>query len=123
MFRTYVRNFNCGDNEPTPEMSVAAPEFGAIAQSTRAAGIGASPESSVPFDSSVCCGRSGSNGPNVGFVKFCHTRENGPNGSRFPQSSTVSTNAVVLCGHADCAPCDSNPAPAPAGENSSWMSQ
>ena len=51
---------------------------------TRAAGIGASPESTEPFDNSVCCGRSGSNGPKVGSVKFCHTRENGPNGPGIP---------------------------------------
>src|SRR5262249_18954370 len=103
-------------------MSVAAPEFGAIAQSTRAAGIGASPASNTPLLNNVCDGRSGSNGPNLRAAKACHTRENSPNGFLNPQSSTASKN----CGtgnssHADWAPCPSTSAS--VHDNPSWISQ
>jgi hypothetical protein len=120
-------------------MSPGAPLFGAIVQSSRAAGMGASPWSSTPFESSVCEGRCGSNGPRVGFVNPCHTRENSPipksrrgPGGVLPQSSTASKNVVKgKSGHADWPPWPSmkNPSPygfsalVPAGENSSWMSQ
>ena len=69
---------SAGTSEPTPEISPGAPLFGAIVQSIRAAGIGASPESSTPFDRYVCDGRCGSNGPNVGNVKSSQIREKGP---------------------------------------------
>src|SRR5215207_2977134 len=103
-------------NEPTPEMSPGAPLFGEMMKLINAEGIGASPLSRTPSDSNVSDGRCGSNGPIVGLVKSCHTRENAPisygvntgavtkmpGGRIGTQLSTVSRNVVVLCtGHSD----------------------
>src|SRR5262249_17106087 len=60
--------------------------------------------SSTPLLSNVCCGRCGSNGPNAGAAKPCHTRDI-TNGLRVLQSSTASKNCGTgNSGHADWPP-------------------
>src|SRR3954462_3412749 len=74
-------------------MSPALALLGAMLTSTRAAGIGASPASSLPSLSSVPLGRSGSNGPiDVDDDdRSPNTRENGPTSLVLPlQLSTPS---------------------------------
>ena len=63
-----------------------------IVTSTCAAGIGASPASTLPSDSIVACGKIGSNGPIVAFAveRFPNTVEKPPCGAAPVQLSTAS---------------------------------
>ena len=109
---------------PTPQMSPGRPLFGAIAMSTRAAGIGASPASTLPSGSSVSPGRCGSNGPFVacdardrrrrsrtGRAAFEPARSRSCRRRRSRPRDRWSAEPVTACGRATCR------------ARSSWMSQ